>query len=218
MDQLYEILFLGGLAVAAVGWIWLVIVAFRTSKTWGFLHLVAPPAALIFIPKHWSRTRAPLGVILAGLVLSSAPAVYTRVAPVDLGPLVKTVDGETHITLTGWDRQDYSALRQWPDVDLLQMANADVTDATLRLLESCPKLRELDVSDSQVTDAGLAVVAKLPLLENLRLKNCRITDVGFRNHLLPHPKLRQLELSGTQVTPEVIREWRKANPERRAMR
>ena len=215
--QLYEILFLGGLALAAIGWLWLVVVGFRTSKTWGWTLLLIPPTALIFIPRHWSRTKAPLGIMLAGLLISSAPAIYTRVAPIDLGLRVATVDNETHITLTGWDRQDYAALRQWPDVAVLQMANADVTDKTLQLLADCPRLRELDVSDSQVTDAGLATLATLAELHTLRLKNCRITDAGFREYLLNHPPLLRLELSGTEVTPEAIREWRKANPERRAM-
>lgn len=217
IDQLYEILFLGGLVLAALGWLWLVTIGFRTSKPWGWLLLLVPPTALLFIPKHWCRSRAAIGVILAGLLISSAPAIYTRVAPVDLGPLVKTVDGDMHITLTGWDRNDYSVLRQWPNVVVLQMANADVTDDTLRLLEACPQLKELDVSDSQVTDAGLAVAARLPQLVALRLKNCRVTDAGFREHLLPHQKLLRLDLTGTQVTRTAIREWRKINPERRAM-
>lgn len=217
MDELYEILFLGGLAFAAIGWVWLLVVAFRTSLAWGFIVLLIPPAAVWFIPKHWPRAKAPLGVVLAGLLISAAPAIYTHVASVDLGPHVSQVEGETHITLTGWDQHNYSALRQWPDVVVLQMANADVTDETLHLLAGAAKLKELDVSDSQVTDAGLAVVSELPALEILRVKNCRVTDAGFRDYLLPHPKLLRLELTGTQVTPEMVREWRKANPQRRAM-
>ena len=217
MDQLYEVLFLGGLALAAVGWVWMLVIAFRTQWWWGLAILLVPPAVLIFIPRHWPRTKPPLGVILAGLVVSAAPAIYTHVAPVDLGPHVTTVDGETHITLTGWDQQNYSALRQWPDVVVLQMANPDVTDETLRLLEGAPRLRELDISDSQVTDDGLSIVERLPDLEVLRLKNCRITDAGFTAHLAPHPKLMRLELTGASVTPDAIREWRKVNPQRRAM-
>lgn len=217
MDRLYEYLFLGGLALAAIGWLWLVVVAFRTRRWWGWLILIVPPAAVLFITRNWRTARAPLGVILAGLLISSSPAIYTRVAPIDLGPRLTIVDGETHITLTGWDQQDYSVLRQWPDVVVLQMANPDVTDQTLALLKSCPRLRELDVSGSQATDVGLEVLASLPQLEVLRLKNCRITDAGFREHLLPHPGLLRLELSGTLVTPEAVREWRQANPQRRAM-
>jgi hypothetical protein len=217
MDQLYEMLFLGGLALAAIGWIWLLVLAYRTSMGWGVAVTLIPPAALLFIPQHWSRSKAPLGMILAGLLISGSPAIYTRVAPVDLGPHVATVEGETHITLTGWDQTNYAALRQWPNVAVLQMANRDVTDATLQLLEGATGLKELDISGSQVTDAGLATLAKLPALESLRLKNCAITDAGFTTHLAPHPKLLRLDLSGTQVTPAAIREWRKANPERRAM-
>ncbi|MFV0442255.1 MAG: hypothetical protein ACK5Q5_01645 [Planctomycetaceae bacterium] len=217
MDELYEVLFLGGLGLALVGWVWLLVVAYRTHLGWGIAVTLIPPAAILFIARQWTKAKAPLGVILAGLLISAAPAIYTRVAPVDLGPHIAQVDGETHITLTGWDQQNYAPLRQWPDVVVLQMANADVTNETLRLLAGDQRLRELDISDSQVTDAGLAIVDDLPALEILRLKNCKITDAGFKEHLLLHPKLMRLELTGTQVTPEVIREWRKANPERRAM-
>jgi hypothetical protein len=217
MDTLFEALFFGGLLLAAVGWVWMLVLAFRTRWTWGVLVLLVPPAALVFGARHWRRSRVPLGLFLAGLLIAASPAVYTRLAPIDLGPRVTVVDGERHITLTGWDRRDYAALRQWPDVVVLQMANADVTDDTLKLLNGFNRLRELDISDSQVTDAGLAVVATLPELTTLRLKNCRISDAGFREHLLPHPKLVRLELTGTQVAPEVVQEWRKANPRRRAM-
>jgi hypothetical protein len=217
MDRLYEILFLGGLVVAALGWLWLLGAAFRTHRRWGLLVLLVPPAALLFAAKHWPRAKAPLGVVAAGLLISAAPAIYTRVAPIDLGPRREIVDGEVHITLTGWDRQDYAVLRQMPDVVVLQMANPDVTDETLRMLANCPRLKELDVSDSQVTDAGLVTLAQLPELAVLRLQNCRVTDAGFREHLAPLPKLLRVDLTGTQVTPEAVREWRKANPERRAL-
>lgn len=217
MDELYEVLFLGGLALAAIGWIWLLVSAYRTSVGWGLAVTLIPPAALLFIPRYWGKSKAAVGVILAGLLISATPAIYTRVAPVDLGAHVAQVEGETHITLTGWDQQDYSAIRQWPAVAVLQMANADVTDETLKLLANAKQLRELDISDSRVTDDGLAIVAELPALEVLRLKNCGITDAGFKSHLLTHPKLMRLELTGTQVTPAVIREWRQPNPERRAM-
>jgi len=217
VDTVYEALFLGGLLLAAIGWAWLVAVAFRTSRKWGLLVALVPPSVVFFAARCWRQARAPLGVVVAGLVTAASPAIYTRVAPVDLGPRATLVDGERHLTLTGWDRTDYSVLRQYPEAVVLQMANADVTDDTLRLLEDLPELRELDISGSQATDAGLAVLAKLPQLETLRLKGCRITDAGFRVHLLPHPGLLRLDLVGTSVSPETVRAWRKANPQRRAM-
>jgi hypothetical protein len=217
MDRLYEGLFLGGLALAAVGWVWLIIAAFRVRPAWGLAVLLIPPAAIGFMIQHWGRAKAPTGVLLAGLLIAGAPAIYTRVAPVDLGPRRTIVEGEVHITLTGWDQSDYSVLRQFRDVSVLQMANADVTDDTLALLAGCERLKELDVSDTQVSDAGLTAIAQLPAIEVLRLRNCKVTDDGFREHLLPHAKLNRLDLTGTAVTAGVIREWRKANPERRAM-
>jgi len=40
----------------------------------------------------------------------------------------RLVDGQAHLTLTGWDRDDYSVLQARPQTVVLQMANADVTD------------------------------------------------------------------------------------------
>ena len=68
--------------------------------------------------------------------------------------LEKIVDGQRHLTLTGWDRKDYSILKLKPDVVVLQMANPDVTDESLESLQEMKALQELDLSGTQVTDAG----------------------------------------------------------------
>jgi Leucine-rich repeat (LRR) protein len=109
-------------------------------------------------------------------------------------------------------------LRARGDAVVLQMANPDVTDATLALVAGLRNLRELDLSHSQVTDAGLARLAGLPRLERLRLADTRITDAGLQAHLAPHPALKKLDLRGTQVSTETITAWRGAKPGRRALR
>src|SRR5437899_2914318 len=83
----------------------------------------------------------------------AARAAIDRMSPIERGPRDKLVDGERHLTLTGWDRTDYADfLGRKPDAVVLQMANADVTDDTLALLADMTRLRRLDVSHSQVTD------------------------------------------------------------------
>ena len=101
--------------------------------------------------------------------------------PIDLGPREKIVDGQRHITLTGWDRKDYGFLGSKRDVVVLQMANPDVTDQTLEHLKGMNRLKELDLNNTQVTDAGLKVLSDLPALATLRLKNTKVTDQGFQD-------------------------------------
>src|SRR5208337_307119 len=93
--------------------------------------------------RHWRKGLAPLVLI-------------------DLGPREKIVDGQRHITLTGWDRNDYTFLGSKQDVAVLQMANHDVTDRTLELLKGMNALKDLDLDNTQVTDAGLKILKDLP--------------------------------------------------------
>jgi hypothetical protein len=141
----------------------------------------------------------------------------TRLMPVDLGPRERLVEDERHLTLTGWDRHDYGLLADRPDVVVLQMANADVTDETLIALPRFDRLRELDLNDTAITDAALAWIAALPALERLRLANTAITETGFRTALMPHERLRELDLQGTAVSADTVSAWMGAAPGRRAL-
>ena len=125
--------------------------------------------------------------------------------PLDLGPRDKLVDGQRHLTLTGWDRKDYSVLRLKPDVVVLQMANPDVTDQSLEPLKEMKALQELDLSGTQVTDAGLKILKDLPALTRLRLARTKITDQGFHDALFAKDSLMQLDLRGTHVSHETVR-------------
>jgi Leucine-rich repeat (LRR) protein len=212
-------LLFGGLAVAAVGWIWLIVRAFRQRPAWGLASLLLPPVGgLAFAARHPRQGLPPLGVVAAGFLAAASPAIFTLVVPVDLGPREKMVAGQRHVTLTGWDRNDYSVLRQKPDVVVLQMANPDVTDGVLEFLRDMRALKELDLNDTQVTDAGLSLLKDLPALTALRLARTRITDKGFREQLLHKESLMQLDLSGTDVSEEAVRSWREARSGRRALR
>ncbi|MGE5153865.1 MAG: hypothetical protein ACM3ST_07605 [Bdellovibrio bacteriovorus] len=209
---------LGGLTLLVIGWVWLVSVAWGQRRAWGLAVLLVPPTGLAFTLLHWPRARRPFLLGLVGLVAAATPPVLNRLLPVDLGPYEVMVEGDRHLTLTGWDRDDYGVLRERGDVVVLQMANPDVTDETLALVAELKGLRELDLSGSQVTDAGLARLAELPRLERLRLANTGITDAGFQTYLATHPTLKELDLRGTRVSREVIADWRGAQAGRRALR
>jgi hypothetical protein len=219
MEKTVLYLYLGGIGVAAFGYLWLLIEAFRRRVYWGIAVFLIPPTALAFLFVHWRRALGPVAVSILGLaVMAVAAGISASGLAFDLGPLERTVDGEQHITLTGWDRTDYSVLRAKPDVVVLQMANADVTDNTLHYLIEMHKLRELDLNDTQVTDQGLVILKELPSLQSLKLKNTKITDRGFRDNLADKESLQQLDLRGTQVSRESVNAWRDAKSGRRAMR
>lgn len=196
LDDVAQYVYLVGLAVIALGCIGLMIRAFR----------------------HWRKGLVPLALVGLGLVITAFPPSYRLLVPIDLGPREKIVEGERHITLTGWDREDYGFLGSKRDVAVLQMANPDVTDRTVERLAGMERLKDLDLSNTQVTDAALKVLKDLPALAALRLKNTKITDQGFRESLADKASLMRLDVSGTQVGRETVDAWMKAKSGRRALR
>ncbi len=206
-----------GLALAGVGLLWLIAAAARVRWSWGLGVLVFPPLGLVFGIKHRKAAARPLLVIAAGLAVAAAPILYNRWVPVDLGPREAMVGDELHLTLTGWDRRDYSLLAGKTGAVVVQMANPDVTDRTLDYLRGMHRLRELDLGATLVGDAGLGVLEGLPALESLRLRDTRITDAGFARWLAPKEGLKQLDLRGTGVSKETGRAWRTARPGRRLL-
>jgi hypothetical protein len=202
---------IAGLVVGAIGFLWLVVAAFKVSKPWGFAVLLVPPLALVFVPLHFRKSKVALVVLLISGALLGAPYAvnYYQEKFGDHGPREKIVNGELHITLTGWDGTDYSFLQKKTQAVVLQMANPNVTDATLEYLKRMDNLRELELNDSAVTDEGLAVLAELPRLEELRLARTRITDAGFRKHLFARESLLKLDLTGTAVKGKTKRDWKK---------
>ncbi len=211
---------LAGAAVAAIGLLWLIVRAFRTKLWWGLAVLFLPGAVLFYVVRHWDRARRPFAVMLCGGLLALAPYGINFAGERfhSLGPRETKVDGEVHLTLTGWDQTDYSILRWKPSTVVLQMANPDVTDETLRFITGMKDLKELDLNDTQVTDAGLKILAGMPKLETVRLSGTPITEEGFRESLFPLDSLRELDLRRTRVTRATVGEWKKANPERKALR
>jgi hypothetical protein len=196
MDSYALYINLAGLAIVAVGCLGLIVRAFR----------------------HWRKGLAPLMLIGIGLVVTGFPPVYRLLVPIDLGPRERIVDGQRHITLTGWDRNDYTFLGSKHDVAVLQMANHDVMDQTLELLKGMNALKDLDLDNTQVTDAGLRILKDLPALNALHLRNTRITDQGFQEELARKESLQLLDLTGTQVSGETAQAWRKAKSGRRVLR
>lgn len=213
-------LLLAGLLLATIGLAWLIVNAFREHIGWGLaVLLVTALAAPVFLILHFRRAWLPiLLVLLGGLLIAVAfLAPILHVSWYGLGEWESVVDGEVHLTLTGWSKSadDYAMLEKRDDVVVLQMANEDVTDETLLYLKNMTRLRELDLERASITDEGLKTLKSLPALEDVRLRKTKITDAGFREHVLPLPKLKNVDVRDTQVTSKTMREWKKADPENR---
>jgi Leucine Rich repeat len=209
---------IGGVIVAGLAWIWLIARAFGQRQAWGWISLILPPVGLVFAVRHRRRGAAPLLLFSLAILVAAVPAIYILCVRLDLGPREKIVDGERHVTLTGWDRKDYLLLSLIKDATVLQMANPDVTDEVVDKLKDMKQLRELDLNHTQVTDAGLKSLQNLPVLARLRLAWTKITDKGFHEVLSIKDSLKELDLQHTQVSPETIKAWRDAVPGRRALR
>ncbi len=201
-----------GVVMSSIAWIWLLVLAFRTRLWWGLVTLFFAPMMLIFALVFWSKTRRASILLVAGLIVTAIPFGINAVQDklIGLGKHESLVNGEWHVTVTGWDQKDYAVLKTRRDAVVLQMANADVTDQTLEILRDFSNLRELDLNDTAVTDAGLPILAALPKLQILRLARTKITDDGFQQHLAAKETLTQLDLRGTEVPAKSLRDWKNA--------
>jgi hypothetical protein len=207
-----------GIILGALGQLWMIMAGFRTRRYWGLALLLLVPD-LLFLFRHFRRALGPLLVMLLGAAVVGTPIAINRyqMLHLDLGERERTVNGELHLTLTGWDKKDYGFLAYRPRVVVLQMANPDVDDKVLENLKDMDQLRELDLSNTQVTDAGLALLARLPKLVDLKLENTAITDAGFREHLAPLDHLLTLNVRGTRVEKPSLAAWKAQNKERRCL-
>jgi hypothetical protein len=212
----------GAVVLAAIAWLWLIVQAFRAGVVWGLVVLLLPPAGLVFIPTHLKLSRGPLILFLLAGIVALTGLIFGQM-PESRDPYIKIVKGEKHVTLTRVLNPDYAViLAKHKDAAVLQMANADVTDETLKYVEDMPNLHELDIGNTKVTDAGLASLAKLSKLRSLRLEKTAVTARGFEEHLAKLPELTEIDLSGcqaiTSLKGEEKKAWRKAKEDWRAAR
>lgn len=219
LEQIAAVMLASGLVCLTIAAVWIWIVGWKVYWGWGLALTLFAPAAAVFIPKHFTRVRRPFWLMMIGAVFVGVPFVINAVASqIDLGPREKTVDGELHVTLTGWDQSDYSVLRARPNMVVLQMANADVTDETLEFLRDMQQLKELDVNDTQITDKGLSILKQLPALASLRLRGTKITDAGFQSELAGKESLMELDVRETPVESKTMRTWKNAREGRKYLK
>ena len=177
-----------------------------------------PIAQIVYGLVHFRTAKGPVLLLCAGMCIGAVPFAYSHGFELifGLGERERIIDGERHLVLTGWDRPDYSILQIRTDTAVLELANGNVTDATLELLLPFNGLKELTLNDSAVTDAGLNTLRQLPALQRLRLARTKITAEGLTEFLATPPKeLIELDVSGNSIPTSILRKWKNQDPEHR---
>ena len=209
-----------GVCLLAVGFLWFVVRAFHTGAAWGLVALIPGVNLLFPVRHFRRAAYPLALMLAGALVCATPYAVnaiagnrISTDAKIEEKP---TGGGQTEgrITLTGADPSQYAILREKKTFAVIQWANADVTDEHVEWLRGMTELRELDLNRTAITDRSLAVIATLPKLESLHIGCAGITDEGFRRHILPLANLKQLDLSGSKVKRSTAGEWTNARPGR----
>ncbi len=121
------------------------------------------------------------------------------VAVADLGRLsaVRSLSLQ-HSTVTA---ETLVALRDFTNLESLDLSDTSVDDVLLANLNGLPQLRTLRLSRTAISDDGLQHLAGLQALEHLDLDGTRITGAGLR-HLQGLNALRSIRLSETLLRDE----------------
>lgn len=206
-DRFVFPLLIAGMAVAAIGLLWLLVRAFRT----GFV----------------AKAILPVLVVAIGLAVAGFGPVYNRVVkpPVDTKVKVEekvTSTGETvqELTGTGADTDELKAkLAAAKHYSVIQIADKGLTDDDLTVLEGMDRLTFIDLNDNPVTDATLERLVKLPSLTRLYAARTGMTATGVKQHVLDNPECKLTEIDFRGLTPPVsgkdLREWKAKDKDRR---
>jgi hypothetical protein len=95
--------------------------------------------------------------------------------------------------------QVFESIKDFSELEWLDVSYSKISDAGLRHLVSLPKLRRLELDGCQITDAGLQHIKGLKNLSILSLNGTQITDDGMKV-VTALSDLAQLRLDKTAIT------------------
>lgn len=82
MAQYADYFYYGGIGLAALGYVWLLVDAFGTDLVWGLAVLFIPPiGAPAFAMCYWNTSRNPFLILLAGISSILAGMHYQGAGP-----------------------------------------------------------------------------------------------------------------------------------------
>ncbi len=91
-------------------------------------------------------------------------------------------------------------LKELDTLEVLQVADAPISDTGLEFLKDHKKLRTVVLARTKVTDAGVAHLSNNRMLQWFDLAGTQVTDDTLYTIKSSFPHLERLDLSGTKVT------------------
>ena len=88
-----------------------------------------------------------------------------------------------------------------PKLEILTTYRANITDQSLKILETVQSLKHFELDVSPISDEGVKSIVKLKNLEFLVLRHVPVTDACLPS-IARMPRLKHLRLIATKVTPE----------------
>ncbi len=123
-------IFLTGLCAFLLGWLWLVVAAFRSDRLWGWVCLLFPPLLLLFVPMRWHHSQFGFYVAFSGLLLAVA-SLYAG-ADVPLQRWLQQPTIKTLISSSGWDGRIHLPFEPYSSTPLSNAAEAEAIRAEQR--------------------------------------------------------------------------------------
>ena len=96
-------------------------------------------------------------------------------------------------------------------LEYLDLTGSKITGKGLAALKNLTQLKTLELDFTQADDLALETIAGFPNLESLSLYRTNVTNAGLI-HLKGLKQLISLDVGFTAVTPQAVKDFRKANP------
>ena len=100
---------------------------------------------------------------------------------------------KTHVTelkLNNSDPIDFSALRDFPNLRILNLGHTNLKDDDLGIFKDLDQLEQLNLYGTKITDAGLMKLAECQRLKVLYLWDTKVSESGINELKKKRPKLK----------------------------
>lgn len=100
---------------------------------------------------------------------------------------------KTHVTemkLNNFDQIDFSVLRDFSNVRILNLGHTNLQDADLEIFQDLGQLEQLNLYGTKITDVGLMKLAEFQRLKVLYLWDTKVSERGINELKKKRPKLK----------------------------
>ena len=107
--------------------------------------------------------------------------------------LAQTKSIKTHVTelkLNNSDQMDFSALRDFPNLRILNLGHTNLKDDDVDNFQGLDQLEQLNLYGTKITDAGLMKLAECQHLKVLYLWDTKVSESGINALKKKRPKLK----------------------------